>query len=113
MQTLSLFAYIRQHAKGPRSTLSLALCIDILPGTIEPHLVVCPLSVLASWEAECARWFPSARAVRLQGAASERARFKNTPGALDGVDILLTTYETFVAEASWFKSRRWVLSQLS
>jgi SNF2 family DNA or RNA helicase len=82
-------------------------------GALDPHLVICPLSVLASWEGECARWWPSARVSRLHGSAPERARFKSQPAVFQGLDILLTTYETYVAEASWLKSRRLATCRLN
>ncbi|GBE87288.1 ISWI chromatin-remodeling complex ATPase ISW2 [Sparassis crispa] len=92
LQTLSLFAYIKENARG----------------TMDPHLVVCPLSVLPSWLAEAARWVPSLRALRFHGQQSERSRLKE--GVRAGnikFDICVTTYESYVAEDSWFKSRRW------
>ncbi|KAF4588526.1 hypothetical protein EYR40_010078 [Pleurotus pulmonarius] len=92
LQTLALFAYIRES-----STTSL-----------DPHLVICPLSVLSSWEAEAARWLPSMRTLRLHGTVPERTRIKDlVKNNLQTFDILLTTYETYVAEDSWFKMRRW------
>ncbi|KAK7026790.1 hypothetical protein VNI00_015448 [Paramarasmius palmivorus] len=90
LQTLSLFAYISEHVSGH----------------VDPHLIVCPLSVLASWEAEAARWLPSFRTVRFHGPVNERSRLRKA--LLDGkYDIVLTTYDVFVTEDSWFKSRRW------
>lgn len=72
------------------------------------HLIVCPLSVLSSWEAECKRWVPSMHAVRFHGTHDERERIK---GLLRGtaVDIVITTYETLCSQDhGWFKSGgRW------
>lgn len=90
LQTLSLLAYIRQHHKG----------------SLDPHLVICPLSVLPSWLSECARWTPALKALRFQGTQPERARLKSTTN-FSKVDVVFTTYESYVAEDSWFKSRRW------
>ncbi|KAI3603961.1 nucleosome remodeling complex atpase subunit [Moniliophthora roreri] len=89
-QTLSLFAYIRENSTGH----------------CDPHLIVCPLSVLSSWESEAARWLPSFRTVRFHGSGNERIRLRKA--LVDGkYDLLVTTYDVFVAEDSWFKSRRW------
>ncbi|KAJ7146309.1 P-loop containing nucleoside triphosphate hydrolase protein [Mycena epipterygia] len=87
LQTLSLFAHLKE------TTPSLT------------HLIVCPLSVLSSWETECARWVPSMRAERFHGSPGERERVKgimrNTP-----VDIVLTTYETLSStDMGWLKTR--------
>ncbi|KAM6491144.1 SNF2 family N-terminal domain containing protein [Amanita muscaria] len=93
LQTLSLFAWIKEHEKGD----------------FDPHLVVCPLSVLQSWENEVARWVPSLTALRFHGIANERTRIKEglRRGEIELPHIMLTTYETFAAEDSWIKSRRW------
>ena len=53
---------------------------------------------------------PSFRTVRFHGQKSERDRLKNTfrnDENQEPFDLLITTYETFVAEDSWFKTRRW------
>ncbi|KIY73274.1 hypothetical protein CYLTODRAFT_485710 [Cylindrobasidium torrendii FP15055 ss-10] len=94
LQTLSLFAYIREHATVPCSA---------------PHLIICPLSVLSSWEMECSRWLPSLRVVRFHGPAAQRAIIKTTilTTPQERPDIVLTTYESFSAEDSWFKAHHW------
>lgn len=77
-------------------------------GSLDPHLIICPLSVLSSWLSELARWAPSLRALRFHGVQSEREKLKADAGAaLEGIDVLVTTYEAFVAEDSWLKKRRW------
>ncbi|KAF7347362.1 ISWI chromatin-remodeling complex ATPase ISW2 [Mycena venus] len=91
LQTLSLFAHIKDTATLPMT-----------------HLIVCPLSVLSSWEAECKRWVPSMRVLRFHGSPAERERLKGLMSGADAtaVDIVLTTYETLSAPE--FKSRgRW------
>jgi SWI/SNF-related matrix-associated actin-dependent regulator of chromatin subfamily A member 5 len=90
LQTLSLFAYIAQHEKGARDS----------------HLVICPLSVLSSWLAEAQRWVPSLRTLRFHGTQAERARLKASTDWKE-VDIVFATYESYGAEDSWFKARRW------
>ncbi len=48
------------------------------------------------------------RTLRLHGTVPERTRIKDlVKNNLQTFDILLTTYETYVAEDSWFKMRRW------
>ncbi|KAJ7110364.1 P-loop containing nucleoside triphosphate hydrolase protein [Mycena crocata] len=92
LQTLSLFAHIKESG-----------------GPALPHLIVCPLSVLSSWEAECARWLPSMRALRFHGTGEERERLKGVIREADvPVDIVVTTYETLSSQdLGWFKTRRW------
>ncbi|TFK50621.1 hypothetical protein OE88DRAFT_1661143 [Heliocybe sulcata] len=92
LQTLSLLAHVKENTTGP----------------VEPHLIVCPLSVLSSWESECARWAPSFKVMRFHGSQSERARIKNAVRDNElRFDICVTTYDSYVVEDSWFKTRRW------
>ncbi|KAJ7606891.1 P-loop containing nucleoside triphosphate hydrolase protein [Roridomyces roridus] len=90
LQTLSLFAHIKETCEGPLT-----------------HLIVCPLSVLSSWESECARWVPSMRLQRFHGSPDERTRIKNVMKD-SHTDILLTTYETLSSsDQGWLKTRRY------
>ncbi|KAH7882573.1 P-loop containing nucleoside triphosphate hydrolase protein [Phlebopus sp. FC_14] len=92
LQTLSLFAHIKEDPKGPR----------------DPHLIICPLSVLSSWQNEAARWLPSFQVLRYHGTAAERDRLKNGVRNDDiKFDLCIATYESYVADDSWFKTRRW------
>ncbi|KAJ7045038.1 P-loop containing nucleoside triphosphate hydrolase protein [Mycena alexandri] len=89
LQTLSLFAHIKETATSH-----------------QPHLIVCPLSVLSSWEAECRRWIPSMHLVRFHGTSGERERIKGLMRENADVDIVLTTYETLSAgDLGWLKTR--------
>lgn len=57
---------------------------------------------------EASRWLPALRTVRFHAVSNERQRVKDAFRTSDKpFDILITTYETFVAEESWFKTRRW------
>ena len=60
-----------------------------------PHLVVCPLSVLQTWQTELHRWCPALRVVRCHSSdVSERARLRDGPLRDPGAfDVALTTYE--------------------
>ncbi|KAG2030306.1 SNF2 family N-terminal domain-containing protein, partial [Suillus americanus] len=90
--TLSLFAHIQENE----------------PGRHDPHLIICPLSVLSSWQNEAARWVPSLRVFRFHSTQSERGRLKNSVrNDKMKFDLCITTYEAYVCEDSWFKSRRW------
>jgi len=56
--------------------------------------VVCPLSVLSSWQAELVRWCPSLRVLRCHTSdAGERGRRCDELRHTDEYDVALTTYE--------------------
>ncbi|KAM0715989.1 hypothetical protein Q7P37_008503 [Cladosporium fusiforme] len=120
LQTLSLFQYLK--VSEPSSSEE-----------TRPFLVICPLSVLSSWAAEAAKWTPDLKVIRFHGPKVERERLKQqTLGFIDRygsntgkskgkrkstrasevidltederpVDLVITTYETFVGEQNWFK----------
>lgn len=85
---MSLFAYLREK------------------GVQGPFLVICPLSVLAPWMNEIARWLPSFKAIRLHGTAVERSRLTNICKD-EEFDIYVTSYEQFVLERLWLGRRVW------
>jgi|SRR5271170_5646374 len=85
---LSLFAYLREK------------------GVEGPFLVVCPLSVLAPWMNEIAKWIPSFTAIRLHGTMTERERLKAICKEKE-FDVYVTSYEQFVVERSWYSKRVW------
>jgi SWI/SNF-related matrix-associated actin-dependent regulator of chromatin subfamily A member 5 len=119
LQTLALFQYLK--VSEPNSSAE-----------NRPFLVICPLSVLSSWANEAAKWTPDFKVIRFHGPKAERERLKQeTMGFIDRygakttklrakrnkkqievvdltdnaqpVDLVITTYETFVTEQSWFK----------
>lgn len=101
LQTLSLFQYLIENKPTT--------------GEYRPNLVICPLSVLSSWMAEAKKWTPALNVVRFHGPKSERERIKrdslsrksrkdnNGDPSGDRIDLFVTTYENFCAEANWFK----------
>ena len=92
LQTLALFAYLREN--------------EPTKGEHRPYLVVCPLSVLSSWMNEIKKWVPGLKAVRFHGPKTEREKLKEDcriSGKAAQIDVVVTTYETFVAEQGWFK----------
>ena len=66
-----------------------------------PHLIICPLSVLAPWLAEFRKWAPALRVVRLHTSdREERELFKReTLADLASFDVVLTTYEMAASQA--------------
>ncbi|EPS43348.1 hypothetical protein H072_2644 [Dactylellina haptotyla CBS 200.50] len=111
LQTLSLFSYIADQNERE---------ID-KNHPHRPFLVVCPLSVLTSWVNEAKKFVPHLRAMRLHGPIKERTRLKrlaekglesgkdgsenpvHSDNPKRGWDIIVTSYDTFVAEKVWFK----------
>ena len=111
LQTLSLFSFISSQAANE---------ID-KSHPHRPFLVVCPLSVLTSWVNEAKKFVPHLRAMRLHGPIKERTRLKrlaekglesgkdgsenpvHPENPKRGWDIIVTSYDTFVAEKVWFK----------
>ena len=92
LQTLSLFKYLKDNKPTK--------------GENRPFLVVCPLSVLSSWISETRKWTPDLNVVRFQGPKAERERIKqdcHSASQASKIDIVVTTYETFVSEQGWFK----------
>ncbi|KAI5363340.1 Putative helicase, Zinc finger, FYVE/PHD-type, Zinc finger, RING/FYVE/PHD-type [Septoria linicola] len=100
LQTLSLFQYLTENKQTS--------------GEYRPNLVVCPLSVLSSWMAEAKKWVPGLNVVRFHGPKTERERIMKesvrrktasdgNDKSTDRIDLFITTYETFCAEAGWFK----------
>ncbi|MCP5025291.1 MAG: DEAD/DEAH box helicase [Actinomycetia bacterium] len=59
-------------------------------GGAHPHLVICPLSVVANWTAEAARFTPELRVMVWHG--TDRPRDAELEAALAEHDILITTY---------------------
>lgn len=102
LQTLSLFSYLTTYEPVPA-------------GHRRPFLVVCPLSVVSSWVSECKRWTPHLRCLRFHGPATERNRLKkiaesgellgltDEEGEGRGYDVVVTSYEIFEREKSWFR----------
>ena len=92
LQTLSLFQYLKQN--------------EPTKGENRPYLVICPLSVLSSWMSESKKWVPYLRVVRFHGPKVEREKLKDdcrVAGKASKIDVIVTTYETFLAEQGWFK----------
>jgi hypothetical protein len=65
-----------------------------------PSLVVCPTSVLGNWKRELARFGPSLKVVRYHG-------MNRDPRALDGADVVITTYGLLVRDREVLAERQW------
>uniref|UniRef100_A0A0W0G4E9 SNF2 N-terminal domain-containing protein n=1 Tax=Moniliophthora roreri TaxID=221103 RepID=A0A0W0G4E9_MONRR len=75
------------------------------------HWLLRHREVVEPLRTEAARWLPSFSTVRFHGSGNERIRLRKA--LMDGkYDLLVTTYDVFVAEDSWFKSRCWTYTVL-
>ena len=91
LQAISVLAYLRCYRK--------------LPGK---HIVLAPKSTLGNWAKEFARWCPEIRVLRMQAAdKAEREKLVREQLRPGKWDVVLTSYETAVIEASAFKRFSW------
>ncbi|KAL9096943.1 MAG: hypothetical protein Q9165_000907 [Trypethelium subeluteriae] len=93
LQVLSLFQYIMETQSGP---------LDV----VRPFLVVCPLSVLDQWIREARKFTPDLEPMSFYGSVDiGHVKEQAKRGALN---LVITSYETFVAEQAWLKrSKIW------
>lgn len=70
-----------------------------------PTLLVCPMSLIGNWEAEAAKFAPDLRMGVHHGP--DRLRGEDFDEALNGVDILITTYTTLTRDLEQFKATDW------
>jgi chromodomain-helicase-DNA-binding protein 1 len=82
-----------------------------------PFLIVVPLSTVPIWFRELAKWVPSLNTVLYVGNQYSREIVRNYELFQGGVkgsqkrvrfDVLVTTYEVFLKDASLLQSIRWV-----
>eukprot|EP00170_Pyropia_yezoensis_P008190 contig_34103_g8217 len=90
---------------GLGKTMQVALFLEYLAVECNiwgPHLIVAPLSVLSSWQAELARWAPSLRVLLFYGSEGERSRLLARSVLPGDFDVLVTSYEQLVSESRLF-----------
>eukprot|EP00300_Choanocystis_sp_HF-7_P018736 c20120_g1_i1.p1 GENE.c20120_g1_i1~~c20120_g1_i1.p1 ORF type:complete len:901 (-),score=240.37 c20120_g1_i1:314-2692(-) len=72
-----------------------------------PHLVICPKSTLGNWINEFRTWAPEINAKRFHGSKDERPEIKQKEFQPGDFDVMVTTYETAVAEKSFISKTKW------
>ncbi|MET3767769.1 SNF2 family DNA or RNA helicase [Marisediminicola sp. UYEF4] len=70
-----------------------------------PTLLVCPMSLIGNWEAEAAKFAPGLRMHVHHG--SDRLSGDDFDGALNGIDMLVTTYATLTRDVEQFEAHTW------
>jgi superfamily II DNA or RNA helicase len=70
-----------------------------------PTLLVCPMSMVGTWEREAARFAPSLRVRAHHGPG--RSRGADLRAALDGTDLVVTTYATAARDADDLAELDW------
>ena len=81
-------------------------------GLAPPHLLIAPASLLGNWTAELARFAPGLRAMVAHPSAMPAAELAaDLAPALDGVDLVITSYGT-LPRARWLAATRWGLAIL-
>ncbi|MEY4515541.1 MAG: hypothetical protein RLZZ450_7663, partial [Pseudomonadota bacterium] len=74
-----------------------------------PHLLIVPASLLGNWQSEAARFAPSLRMLVAHASALPAKELAALPEtALEGIDVVLTTYGT-AARVPWIAKRAWSL----
>lgn len=84
-----------------KTTQSLAF-IALNKSSVYPSLILAPLSVINNWVSECQEFLPSFIICKYYGDAETRQRQQNVK-----CDIMLTTYEMFLKDVSYFTSKLW------
>ncbi|KAK2190804.1 hypothetical protein NP493_68g04006 [Ridgeia piscesae] len=90
-QTIALLALLRDQQKKCASCL-----------------VVSPLSVLANWQNELARFLPDTKVVCYVGDKSARETMQHSLTASQDTGVVVTTYEICLKDASFLRSFSWL-----
>lgn len=71
----------------------------------EPMLVVAPTSVIGTWAAEAARFVPDLKVVPVTATGSKRG--STLSEAIDGAQIVVTSYTLLRLEADQYQANKW------
>ncbi|KAL2089498.1 hypothetical protein ACEWY4_014186 [Coilia grayii] len=88
-------------------TICLLLYAKGALGKVGPFLVLSPLSVMDNWRQEMQRFAPSLTVVCYTGDKEKRAELQAELLADRRFDVLLTTYEMCLKDASFLKRWKW------
>ena len=96
---------------GRKVTISAFLSYLVLGGhSAGPHLIICPVSALSSWETTLASWVPSLLVTSYSGSSAARRRLRDEIClSCQPPHVVLTSYRTLFLDADWFLTRPWSL----
>ncbi|MCI8449537.1 MAG: DEAD/DEAH box helicase family protein [Eubacterium sp.] len=94
------FGGILADDMGLGKTLQVLAFLASQPGT--HALVVCPASLVFNWEAECQRFYPSAKIAAVAGAAAARQMQIED---FDKQDILITSYDLLKRDIDCYENK--------
>ena len=98
------------HPVFSASPSSSKSALHSVPNTVTrlaPHLVICPLSVVQPWMNEVEKW-TDLKAYRFHCLQDQRVGAKqDLLNMKNDLDIVITSYEMFLSEESYFKHHAW------
>lgn len=72
-----------------------------------PHLIVVPTSVMLNWEMEFKKFLPGFKILTYYGDRAERKQKRRGWMADDSFNVIITSYQLVLQDATSFKRRRW------
>jgi SNF2 family DNA or RNA helicase len=88
-----------------KSATVLALLLHSNGAVTQPTLLVCPMSLVGNWQREVAKFAPGLRVHVHHGA--ERARGMTFTSAVEGADLVITTYALAARDAAALAAVEW------
>jgi SWI/SNF-related matrix-associated actin-dependent regulator of chromatin subfamily A member 5 len=79
----------------------------VLEEETTPNIIIVPKSTLANWTKEFKRWCPSIEVFEFYAGQHERELLRSRIPRTDSYHVLLTTYETAMAEKILLKGVKW------
>jgi SWI/SNF-related matrix-associated actin-dependent regulator of chromatin subfamily A member 5 len=92
---------------GPREASQRDTVMEKLYGT-HPTLIICPLSVLNSWKTEFLKFCPHLSPfVAVHHSDKSMLRSLSSQIQKKDIKVVVTSYERYVSNSTWFKSLAW------
>lgn len=104
-KTVQLLALEASRRDGARDAADAAGRADTSPTASRPTLLLCPMSLVANWESEAARFAPDLRVLAYHGPG--RARGADLDALLAETDLVVTTYATAMNDIEVLSAIEW------